>query len=54
MTYEDIVKKAKQAAKNIDAKTIKEHIAIQQILSVNDHNHNIASLCRTAPRTAGT
>lgn len=29
MTYEEIVKKAKQAAKNIDAKTINEHIAIQ-------------------------
>ena len=29
MTYEGIVKKAKQAAKNIDAKAIKEHIAIQ-------------------------
>lgn len=29
MTYEEIVKKAKQAAKNIDAKSIKEHIAIQ-------------------------
>ncbi len=29
MTYEEIVKKAKQAAKNIDAKAINEHIAIQ-------------------------
>ena len=29
MTYEEIVKKAKQAAKNIDAKAVKEHIAIQ-------------------------
>ena len=29
MTYEEIVKKAKQAAKNIDAKSINEHIAIQ-------------------------
>lgn len=29
MTYEEIVKKAKQAAKNIDATAVKEHIAIQ-------------------------
>ena len=29
MAYEEKVKKAKQAAKNIDAKSIKEHIAIQ-------------------------
>ena len=29
MTYEEIIKKAKQTAKNIDAKAIKEHIAIQ-------------------------
>ena len=29
MTYEEIVKNAKQAAKNIDAKAINEHIAIQ-------------------------
>ena len=29
MTYEEIVKKAKQAAKNIDAKAINEHIAIR-------------------------
>ena len=29
MTYEEIVKKAKQEAKNIDAKAINEHIAIQ-------------------------
>ena len=29
MTYEEIVKKAKQAAKNIDANALNEHIAIQ-------------------------
>ena len=29
MTYEEIVKKAKQAAKNIDGSAIKEHIAVQ-------------------------
>ena len=29
MTYEEIVKKAKQAAKNIDSSAIKDHVAIQ-------------------------
>ena len=29
MTYEEIVKKAKQVAKNIDGSAVKEHIAVQ-------------------------
>lgn len=29
MTYEEVVKKAKQAAKNIDISAIKDHVAIQ-------------------------